>query len=130
MLYLIFVRLIGWMALPARSAASKDAELLVLRQEGCGEVGVRRIEGLGVLSVEVWEILGLESGCLVAGQGDFQGRDRFVEVTRLSRPDDRRVYAGLAEQPRQRDLGGWQGPLGGDGTHGVNDIEVLSPGSE
>ena len=33
MLYLIFVRLTGWMALLARSAASKDAELLVLRQE-------------------------------------------------------------------------------------------------
>jgi len=33
MLYLMFVRLAGWMALLARSAASKDAELLVLRQE-------------------------------------------------------------------------------------------------
>ena len=33
MLYLIFVRLAGWMALLARSAASKDAELLVLRQQ-------------------------------------------------------------------------------------------------
>ena len=33
MLYLIFVRLTGWMALLAQSAASKDAELLVLRQE-------------------------------------------------------------------------------------------------
>ncbi|WP_331512961.1 hypothetical protein [Mycobacterium sp.] len=33
MLYLIFLRLAGWMALLARSAASKDAELLVLRQE-------------------------------------------------------------------------------------------------
>jgi putative transposase len=33
MLYLIFVRLTGWMALLARSAASKDAELLMLRQE-------------------------------------------------------------------------------------------------
>ena len=30
---LMFVRLAGWMALLARSAASKDAELLVLRQE-------------------------------------------------------------------------------------------------
>jgi len=32
-LYLIFMRLTGWMALLARSAASKDAELLVLRHE-------------------------------------------------------------------------------------------------
>ena len=33
MLYLIFVRLTGWMALLARSAASKDAGSLVLRHE-------------------------------------------------------------------------------------------------
>ncbi len=33
MLYFMFVRLTGWMALLACSAASKDAELLVLRQE-------------------------------------------------------------------------------------------------
>jgi transposase InsO family protein len=33
MLYLMFVRLAGWIALLARSTASKDAELLVLRHE-------------------------------------------------------------------------------------------------
>ena len=33
MLYLMFVRVAGWLALLARSAASKDAEMLVLRHE-------------------------------------------------------------------------------------------------
>jgi putative transposase len=33
LLYLIFVRLLGWSVLLGRSSASKDAELLVLRHE-------------------------------------------------------------------------------------------------
>jgi hypothetical protein len=33
LLYLIFIRLVGWAALVARTTASKDAELLVLRHE-------------------------------------------------------------------------------------------------
>jgi hypothetical protein len=33
LLYLIFVRLCGWLVLFGRSSASKDAELLVVRHE-------------------------------------------------------------------------------------------------
>jgi hypothetical protein len=33
LLYLIFVRVCGWLVLLGRSSASKDAELLVLRHE-------------------------------------------------------------------------------------------------
>lgn len=33
LLYLIFIRLVGWLVLLARTSASKDAEILVLRHE-------------------------------------------------------------------------------------------------
>jgi transposase InsO family protein len=51
--YLIFVRLCGWLVLPGRSSASKNAELLVLRHEVLigrlaaenGGWGYQRIQG-------------------------------------------------------------------------------------
>ena len=49
MLYLIFVRLTGWMALLARSAASKDAELLVVRHEAL--LSRMEVEDLRLLAV-------------------------------------------------------------------------------
>jgi putative transposase len=36
LLYLIFSRLLGWLALLCRASASKDIELLVLRHEVAG----------------------------------------------------------------------------------------------
>ena len=33
LLYLVFIRVCGWLVLPGRSSASKNAELLVLRHE-------------------------------------------------------------------------------------------------
>ena len=52
MLYLMFIRLAGWMALLARPAASKDVELLVLRHEALvSRMGVEDLRLLAVAAV-------------------------------------------------------------------------------
>jgi putative transposase len=65
LLYLVFVRLVGWIALLARSSASKDAELLVLRQE----VAVLRRRTLG----RSWT--GPTRWCSPPSHGCSRGRD-------------------------------------------------------
>ena len=49
MLYLMFVRLVGWLALFARSTTSKDAELLVVRHEAL--LSRTEVEDLCLLAV-------------------------------------------------------------------------------
>ena len=78
MLYLMFVWLAGWMALLARSSASKDAELLVLRQEIA--VLPRRAGEAAVLlvypsrAVRAGSGLLCRVGCLVIETRPGQGR--------------------------------------------------------
>jgi hypothetical protein len=43
LLYLLMVRVFGWLALPGRSDASKDVEILVLRHE---VAVLRRLRGV------------------------------------------------------------------------------------
>jgi hypothetical protein len=49
LLYLIFVRLCGWLVLLGRSTASKDAELLVVRHEAL--LSRTEVEDLRLLAV-------------------------------------------------------------------------------
>ena len=49
LLYLVFVRLCGWLILLGRSSASKDAELLVVRHEAL--LSRMEVEDLRLLAV-------------------------------------------------------------------------------
>jgi len=96
MLYLIFIRLVGWMALLARSVAARDAELLVLRQE----VEVLAAE----LLAHAARTGALRPGLTLIGDKGFAGREFEDLVTTgyglpLVRPDRR------DEAPRHGSIG-------------------------
>ena len=79
MLYLVFVRLTGWMALLARPSASKDAELLVVLRH---EVAVLRIPPAPQRSRTTWrQFLRTQAATMLAC--DFFHVDCAVTLRRL-----------------------------------------------
>src|SRR5918995_5847926 len=66
----------------------------------------------------------LEALHLVVGELQLFGGERVREVANLRGSDDRRGHAGLAEQPCERDLGGWHTPLGGHLGDALDHVEV------
>lgn len=91
MLYLIFVRVAGWMALLARSPGSKDAELRVLRQE----VAVLRRQNPRPK-------LGWADRAMLDGETAGQSRGRIPGTHRVTRRPRRVTGDTHAATPDQR----------------------------